>query len=102
MLEQWAYATLLSLIIVCLVMVDYRWQLAFYSEPRKALRVLLISLGCFALWDVAGIGAKIFYTGTSPYITRLFIVRDFPIEELLFLTVLVYTTLLMWRGGERR
>lgn len=93
----------LSLLVVlgCLYLVDRRYKLAFAYDKKRTALVLVMSWLFFVVWDVVGIWQKLFYTGDSQYITHLFIIKDFPIEELLFLMVLVYSTLLVWRFTER-
>ncbi len=101
MFEQYLYASGLLLTIACLLMVDYRWKLAIFNNRNRALKTVGFGVALFAVWDVLGIRAHIFYTGSASVITRIFLISQFPLEELFFLVVLVYTTLLFWRSLER-
>jgi lycopene cyclase domain-containing protein len=49
----------------------------------------------FIIWDFAGIASGIFFKGQSKYLSGIMIAKDFPLEELFFLAVLCYTTLVV-------
>lgn len=100
MLEHFTYLTLLLIAIAGLVACDWRWRLAFFYDVRRASLVIAIGLGLFLIWDALGVMLGIFFPGNSPYALGLGIIPGFRIEEVLFLVVLCYTALVIWRGSE--
>lgn len=96
------YLFLLLTSLSCLLFIDKRWKIAWYNSAQKTKRTILIGIIVFALWDVAGITLDIFFTGSKQYISGIFIAPDFPIEEIFFLTLLMYTALLTYKLLERK
>lgn len=94
---HFAYVALLSAAIGCLYLIDRRYIIAFAYNRSNTLRVLLGGIVFFAAWDIAGIVAKVFYTGKTTYLTGITLMHDFPIEELFFLTLLMYSALLSYK-----
>lgn len=88
--------------LACLALVDYRYQLALFWRRRRAIWTLVIGVGFFLIWDICGILLDIFFTGNSPYILRVFVAPDLPIEEFFFLTVLMYSTMIVYRWLEKK
>ena len=86
----------------CLALIDHRYRLAIWNSPKIAAKVLAIGLLFFIAWDVAGIQLDIFYSGQSQYALGWYIIKDFPVEELFFLTLLLYTPLVLSCWLERR
>lgn len=86
----------------CLFLVDKRYRLAWFYSRRRTTKTLLIGVGFFIVWDAIGVWRGIFATGESSYIMRLFLAANFPIEELFFLTLLMYNALLLYRWLEVR
>lgn len=85
-----------------LAILDRRFRLAFWADPRRATLTVGIGLVGFLLWDLAGLGLGIFARGDSPHMTGILLAPELPLEEAFFLTLLCYTALLTWRGLERR
>jgi lycopene cyclase domain-containing protein len=100
--QHTVYPGILIVSLGCLVLVDYKWHLAFWHNRRRALIVLLVSVIFFTIWDIAGIQLAIFSVGADTYRSGLLLGPSFPVEELLFLTLLNYTVLLGWAYGSRR
>lgn len=98
-----AYTYLVGLIVAigCMTLIDWRYKLAFFHDRRKTLAVVGISVGLFVLWDIAGIALGIFFHGGSIYSLPLRLAPEFPLEELFFLTLLVYSSLIVYRKLER-
>lgn len=59
---------------------------------------LAVSMIIFAIWDILGIINGIFFEGNSRYISGLNLLPDFPVEEIFFLTLFCYITLLLLNG----
>ena len=103
-MSQWLHAVYPTALIVSisgLTYIDYSWKLAFWHDARRTITTLLIMITYFSLWDICGIGMSIFYAGADTYRSGLMLGPSYPIEELLFLTLLSYTLLLCWVYGSR-
>jgi lycopene cyclase domain-containing protein len=48
----------------------------------------------FVIWDIAGIALGIFFRGNNTLLTGIQVFPEFPIEEILFLALLCYSTLI--------
>lgn len=90
-----AYLIALLVSIGGLACIDYRLRLALFAQPKRTLTIMAASIGLFIVWDIAGIVAKIFFIGQTTYLTGLRI-GEFPLEELFFLLLLNYTSLIMY------
>ncbi|WP_426310748.1 lycopene cyclase domain-containing protein [Cellulosimicrobium sp. E-16] len=84
-----------------LAVLDRRFRLAFWADRRRAALTVGLGVVGFLLWDVAGLVLGIFARGESPWMTGLLLAPDLPVEEAVFLTLLCYNALLVWRGAER-
>ena len=99
---NWLYLTCLIISFFGMAIIDRRYNLAFFKDSKRTFLTLLISVGIFIVWDVAGIALGIFYSGHSPYMSGLYLGPEFPVEEILFLTFLSYFTLVMYRFWSQR
>lgn len=99
---QFLYGLCLLGSIAGLALIDRRLQLAMWNAPRRTLGVVGVSVAGFLLWDLAGIGLGIFFRGPGPYQSGVLLAPELPIEEVLFLTLLSYLTLLVFVGAQRR
>lgn len=95
---RWSYALCLLLSLGGLFILDWRYHLAFFRDKKRTLLTVISSVGVFVVWDLLGIGLRIFFDGTSPYTLGVFLAPNLPVEELLFLTLLCYVTLLVYKG----
>lgn len=84
-----------------LAALDFRFKLAFAKNPKAASLAIGVPYLLFVIWDLTGIATGIFFKGQSNLLTGLMIVKDFPIEELFFLALLCYTTLIVATGLDR-
>lgn len=78
-----------------LVALDRKHKLAFAKNPKAASIAVAIPYLLFVIWDAAGIALGIFFKGQSQFLTGIMIAPEFPIEELFFLALLCYTTLIV-------
>ena len=99
---NWLYLTCLIISFFGMAIIDRRYSLAFFKDSKRTFLTLLVSVGVFVVWDIAGIALGIFYSGHSPYMSRLYLGPEFPIEELVFLTFLTYFTLVVYRFWSKR
>jgi lycopene cyclase domain-containing protein len=77
-----------------LVALDRKHKLAFAKNPKAATIAIAIPYLIFVIWDAAGIALGIFFKGQSQFLTGIMIAPEFPLEELFFLALLCYTTLI--------
>lgn len=89
------YALFLLLSIAGLGVLDYRFKLAVFYKPKQALGILGVAVSVFIVWDIAGIVSGIFRIGQNNLLLGLRI-GEFPVEELLFLMLLNYTSLIVY------
>jgi lycopene cyclase domain-containing protein len=98
---RFAYLGALLLSLGGLALLDRRFRLAFWSDPRRTALALGIGVAAFLLWDVVGLVLGIFARGDSPHMTGLLLAPELPVEEAFFLALLCYTALLAWRSFDR-
>jgi lycopene cyclase domain-containing protein len=80
---------------------DYRYKLAFFYQRRRTIKTLATAWMVFLVWDLAGVVLGIFFPGQSRYSPDIRVLPNVAVEELFFLLLFVYLTLLLWRGLER-
>ncbi len=97
-MENFYYLTALIVSICCLMLIDFRYGLAFWFNAKRTAATIAITMLFFVLWDLIGIEFGVFFKGNSNYILPIELVPEFPIEELFFLFLLSYVTLLLYRG----
>jgi lycopene cyclase domain-containing protein len=56
----------------------------------------------FIIWDILGIKFNIFFDGKSAYMLPIRLFPHFPVEEVFFLFLLVYVTLIVYRGAGKK
>lgn len=76
-----------------MVVLDLRFRLFFAVAPVRAAIVLLAGTAFFLAWDVAGIGAGIFFRGNPGLLTGVLVGPELPLEEVFFLLLLCYLTM---------
>lgn len=84
--------------ITGMAITDYRYKLAFFHDRRRTVATVAIGVVIFVVWDLLGIGFGIFFHGGSAFSLPLRLLPELPLEELVFLTLLCYCTLVMYRG----
>ena len=95
---EWLYLAGLAFSIFGLGVLDWRYKLAFWYAPRRAAATIATTMLVFIVWDILGIALGIFRHGESPYALPFVIAPEFPLEELFFLFLLSYCTLIIYRG----
>ncbi|MBL8160293.1 lycopene cyclase domain-containing protein [Candidatus Saccharibacteria bacterium] len=101
-MEQFYYLGSLLFSLGGLALADWRFRLAFFADSHRTIKVIGIAMLIFIAWDALGIVAGIFFHGDSPYDLPFTILPEFPLEELFFLFLLNYVTLLLYLMAERR
>lgn len=95
---QFSYLVGLLIGIVGMATIDWRYRLAFWRERRRTVLTIAICVGIFIVWDLLGIALGIFFHGGSNYALPYRILPEFPIEEIFFLVLLCYCTLVIYQG----
>ncbi|GAB6859900.1 lycopene cyclase domain-containing protein [Microbacterium xylanilyticum] len=96
--------TYLSLLLVAIFgvgLVDARWRLFLWADPRRAALVLLAAVALLVAWDLAGIAADIFRRDPNAISTGILLAPHLPIEEPVFLAFLVQVTMTVYAGARR-
>ena len=96
-----AYLTALAIALFGMVTLDRRFRRFFWQGPRAAAIVLITGVAFFLVWDLAGIGAGIFFRGETVFMTGLQVAPELPIEEIFFLTLLCYLTMNGYSAASR-
>lgn len=95
---QWLYLAGLLVSIAGMAVLDWRYSLALWHDRTRTLLTITAALIVFVVWDLAGIWLGIFHHGGSVFTLPVRLLPEFPIEEVFFLLLLTYCTLVMWRG----
>ena len=90
------YAGALAVSIAGMALLDRRSGLFFAADARRAAIVLAVGVAFFLVWDVAGIALGVFFRGRTPYMSGLLLAPELPVEELLFLVLLVYVIMAVY------
>ncbi|MFM1993911.1 MAG: hypothetical protein RL537_600 [Actinomycetota bacterium] len=94
------FALLIS--ILGLVGIDKRHNLALFKYPLPTLISVFVAVAVFLMWDIAGIAFGIFFRGSTALLSGLLLGPELPIEELFFLILLSYNTLLAYQFFAKR
>ena len=87
---KFTYLAILIFSITGMLLLDYRYKLAFFKYPRAAAKSTAITMGILLLADIIGINWNIFSTN-SRYVAGIFFgSENLPLEEFLFLFLLCY------------
>ncbi|WP_194411255.1 lycopene cyclase domain-containing protein [Microbacterium cremeum] len=96
-----AYLAAILVSAAGIALLDRRWRLAFWSEPRAAAGAVAIGTAFFLAWDAVGIAAGVFVVGESPLLVGVVLAPHLPIEEPFFLAFLCYLALVAFQGARR-
>ena len=89
-----SYLLVLILSLVGLYLLDRSHKLAFTVDAKRSLLSMVPAYLLFLIWDIAGIATGIFFRGQNTLLTGIQVFPEFPIEELFFLALLCYSTLI--------
>ena len=101
-MTSWLYLTALLVSIGGLGVLDWRYRVALFADARRTVLTIVIAVAFFLVWDLIGTGLGIFFIGDGPYQSGIVIAPEVPLEEVFFLVLLTYQTLLLWRAFSRR
>ena len=78
-------------------LLDWRHKLALCGgAPARTSIIVGGGVAFFLLWDVAGIAEGVFFRGSGPWMTGILLGPELPLEELFFLILLCYSTLIAY------
>lgn len=101
-MSEFVYLAGLLFGITGMAIIDWRYRLAFWHDRRRTLLTLALCIGVFIAWDVLGIMLGIFFHGGSQFTLPIRLLPEFPIEELFFLLLLCYCTLVIYQGATKQ
>lgn len=96
------YLSTLLLSILGLVGIDQKHKLILWIDPLRGAVTLGIGVIFFLIWDLFGIALGVFFRGSAPHLTGILLAPELPIEEVFFLILLSYTTLICYAIFEKR
>lgn len=99
---RFLYLAALLVSLAGLVTLDRRFRLAFFAEPVRAALTVAGGVLVFLGWDLLGTSRGIFFVGPGRYQSGWLVAPEVPVEEIAFLGLLIYLTLLCWRALDRR
>jgi lycopene cyclase domain-containing protein len=92
------YLLALLVSLLGLVGLDRRHQLVFFRDWVAGSVSIAVGVAFFLIWDLFGIANGIFFRGDTVGLTGLLLAPELPLEEVLFLTLLCYSTLEVFIG----
>jgi lycopene cyclase domain-containing protein len=96
-MTSFIYLGALAVSLAGLIGIDHRHRLAvFAGHPWRSVVSVAVGVAVFSVWDVVGIRSGVFFQGPGPYQSGAMVAPEFPVEELFFLTLLCYTSLLSY------
>lgn len=91
------YLVALVTSLVGIGLLDFRHKLAFFGGAIvRSAAIIAVSVVFFLVWDVVGIATGVFFRGSGPWMTGVLLGPELPLEELFFLMVLTYSTLVSY------
>ncbi|MFC7431855.1 MULTISPECIES: lycopene cyclase domain-containing protein [unclassified Agrococcus] len=98
-LLSFAYLGALLASIAGMAMVDRRWRLALWHDPRRTLVAVAASTAVLLVWDLVAIAVDLFRIGDSAGMTGIELAPHLPLEEPIFLVFLSYVAVVLWRAA---
>ena len=92
-LSHYFYISTLIIGISGMVILDWRFSLAFFKNAKASLTAITSIFVLLFIYDLIGINNDIFYTNQS-YVSGIHLLsKNLPLEEFLFLFLLSYFTI---------
>ncbi len=82
-------------------LLDWTHRVALFVDPRATLLAVVLSVVVFLIWDVVGIANGIFFRGDAPHLSGILLAPELPLEEVFFLILLSYNTLVVYRWAAK-
>jgi len=91
------YGAVLLFAIAGTGLLDFRHRLAvFGGAPGRTAVIVSVAVVFFLAWDIVGITTGVFFRGSGPWMTGVLLGPELPLEELFFLLLLSYSTLVTY------
>lgn len=91
------YLSALVLALLGTGLLDSRHRLAMWGgAPLRTVVIVLVGVLFFLVWDVVGIAEGVFFRGSGPWMTGILLGPELPLEEVFFLVLLCYSTLISY------
>ena len=94
---EWVYLATLLVTLGCLALVDHRWRLVLWADARRGVTVLAAGLVVFLAWDLVAVDLGFYRRGETAAMTGVQIAPEVPVEEVFFVLLLCYVTLVLHR-----
>lgn len=101
-LISFGYLFALIFSIIGTSLIDRKHGLALFVSPIATIVAVSVGVAVFLAWDLLGIGLGIFFIGPAEHVSGILIAPELPLEELFFLILLSYSTLVVYRLAEKR
>ena len=103
-MELFGFTYLAALIfsIIGTSLIDKRHGLALFVSPVATVVSVSVGVAVFLAWDLIGIELGIFFIGSAEHVSGILLAPELPLEELFFLILLSYSTLVVYRLAEKR
>jgi lycopene cyclase domain-containing protein len=97
------YLYLIALLfsIVGVGLLDWTHRVALFVDTRATLLAVGLSVVVFLIWDIVGIANGIFFRGDAPHLSGILLAPELPLEEVFFLILLSYNTLVVYRWSAK-
>jgi lycopene cyclase domain-containing protein len=96
------YLAALLVSLAGLASLDFRYKLAFFHNWLRTAATLLVALIAYLIWDLIGVSGGVFFEGKNNLMLGINLLPQIPLEEPIFLILLSYTILLVYRFWEQR
>ena len=100
-LPQGSYLAILVFSLLGLAGLDFRFKMAFFLEPVRSLISTVPVFLLLLVWDISGILLGIFFIGDSNLLTGVILAPELPLEEIFFLALLCYSTLILFLAAQK-
>jgi len=91
------YLVSLLVAIVGTGLLDWRHRLAIFGRAAgRTVAIVAAAVVFFLAWDWVGISEGVFFRGSGPWMTGVLLAPELPIEEVFFLVLLSYSTLVAY------
>ena len=97
--KGFVYLALLLVSIGGVLWLDFRYRLFYWHDAWRALAVTVAGLVALALADVGGIALGIFKRGDAEIATGVVVAPQLPLEEPVFLLLLILSTMICYTGA---
>lgn len=101
-IASFGYLAALLVSIAGLAAIDHKRKIALFVHTKATVLSVSIGVVVFLIWDLLGIALGIFFRGDAPHLSGLLLAPELPVEELFFLILLCYNTLLAYGYFARR